>query len=103
MNTMPKLEARVKPFADKSDRPVALLAFVELTIADAFVIKGIRVMKRRDEPADADPFITFPAEKGRGRSEDRWFDVAHPINPEARAAAIDSILLEYFKAVPSVG
>jgi len=50
------------------------------------VIKGIRVLKR-NEPGDDEPFVVFPAEKGKGTSQDRWFDVAHPVTAEARAAA----------------
>jgi DNA-binding cell septation regulator SpoVG len=88
---LPKLDARVRPFMDASGRPTKLLAFAELTIADAFVIKGIRVLKRQ-EPGDDEPFVVFPAEKGKGAAQDRWFDVAHPVTVEARAAATALVL-----------
>lgn len=91
---MPKLDARVRPFEDASGRPTKLLAFAELTIADAFVIKGIRVLKR-EEDGDDQPFVVFPAEKGKGSSADRWFDVAHPVTAEARAAATALVLERY--------
>lgn len=95
--TLPKLDARVRPFDDRSDRPTRLLAFAELTIADAFVIKGIRVLKR-NEPGEDAPFVVFPAEKGKGQAADRWFDVAHPVTAEARAAACALVLERWREA-----
>ena len=95
--TLPKLDARVRPFEDASGRPTKLLAFAELTIADAFVIKGIRVLKR-EEAGDDEPFVVFPAEKGKGAAQDRWFDVAHPVTAQARAAASALVLERYRQA-----
>lgn len=92
--TLPKLDVRVRPFEDASGRPTKLLAFAELVIADAFVIKGIRVLKRAEEEND-EPFVVFPAEKGKGAAQDRWFDVAHPVTAEARAASIALVLERY--------
>jgi len=66
-------------------------------IADAFVIKGIRVLKRAEEGND-EPFVVFPAEKGKGAAQDRWFDVAHPVTAEARAASIALVLERYRQA-----
>ena len=101
METMlPKLEARVRPFQDSSDRPTRLLAFAELLIADSFVIKGIRVLKR-EEPGDDEPFVVFPSEKGKGSAGDRWFDVAHPVTAQARAAAT-ALVLERLRQAKSV-
>jgi DNA-binding cell septation regulator SpoVG len=96
MNTLPKLDARVRLHRDQSDRPTKVMAFVDLLIADAFVIKGIRVLAK-EEPGADEPFVTFPAEKGRGLTADRWFDIAHPVTPAARAAATGLILAEYAK------
>jgi DNA-binding cell septation regulator SpoVG len=95
---LPKLDARVRPFEDSSGRPTKLLAFAELTIADAFVIKGIRVLKR-EEAGDDEPFVVFPAEKGKGAAADRWFDVAHPVTAQARAAASALVLERYRQAL----
>jgi DNA-binding cell septation regulator SpoVG len=102
MENLPKLDARVRPYQDPSDRPTKLMAFAELMIADAFVIKGIRVLKKA-EPGNDDPFVVFPAEKGKGATADRWFDLAHPITAEARTAAIGLILEKYHQAVPGGG
>jgi stage V sporulation protein G len=92
--TLPKLDVRVRPFEDASGRPTKLLAFAELVIADSFVIKGIRVLKRAEEGND-EPFVVFPAEKGKGSAQDRWFDVAHPVTAEARTASIALVLERY--------
>jgi stage V sporulation protein G len=99
MENLPKLEARVRPYQDPSDRPTKLMAFAELMIADAFVIKGIRVLKKA-EPGNDEPFVVFPAEKGKGATADRWFDLAHPVTAEARTAAISLILAKYRQLVP---
>jgi DNA-binding cell septation regulator SpoVG len=96
-NMLPKMDARVRPFDDVSGRPTKLLAFAELTIADAFVIKGIRVLKR-EEPGNDEPFVVFPAEKGKGAAQDRWFDVAHPVTAEARTVSIALVLERYRQA-----
>ena len=94
MENLPKLDARVRPYQDPSDRPTKLMGFAELIIADAFVIKGIRVLKKA-EPGNDEPFVVFPAEKGKGATADRWFDLAHPVTAEARTAAIALILEKY--------
>lgn len=94
MNTLPKLDVKVRLYQDPSDRPTKLMAFVELMIADAFVIKGIRVLAKT-EPGNDEPFVVFPAEKGKGTTADRWFDLAHPVTPAARTAALTLILTEY--------
>ncbi|HAZ08308.1 MAG TPA: hypothetical protein DCZ01_07275 [Elusimicrobia bacterium] len=92
--TLPKLEGRVRMFEDVSGRATKLLAFAELVIAGAFVIKGIRVLKK-EEAGNDEPFIVFPAEKGKGAAADRWFDLAHPVTAEAHSAASDVILTRY--------
>ena len=102
MGNLPKLEARVRPHQDPSDRPTKLMAFAELMIADAFVIKGIRVLKK-EEPGNDEPFVVFPAERGKGATADRWFDLAHPVTAEARSAAIGQILEKYRQVMAGGG
>lgn len=101
MENLPKLDARVRPYQDPSDRPTKLMAFAELIIADAFVIKGIRVLKKAE--GESEPFVVFPAEKGKGAVADRWFDLAHPVTAEARTAAVELIMAKYrqVSAAPS--
>ncbi|MBI4371385.1 MAG: septation protein SpoVG family protein [Elusimicrobia bacterium] len=95
--TLPKLEGRVRLYQDATDRPTKLLAFAELVIADAFVIKGIRVLQKR-AAGEEEPFVSFPAERGKGEAQERWFDLAHPVTAEARAAATAVVLERYRQA-----
>lgn len=97
MENLPKLEARVRLYQDTSGRTTKLMAFAELMIADAFVIKGIRVLKKAE--GEDEPFVVYPAEKGKGATSDRWFDLAHPITAEARTAASGLILERYRQAL----
>lgn len=92
--TLPTLEARIRPYQDASGRQTKLLAFAELVIGGAFVIKNIRVLK----PEGDDPFVAYPSEKGKGAAGERWFDLAHPITAEAYAAASALVLEAYRKA-----
>jgi DNA-binding cell septation regulator SpoVG len=93
---VPHLEATVHLHIDKGGRRTKLLAFAELIIAGSFVIKGIRILQR-NEPGHEEMFVVFPAEKGKGGSADRWFDVAHPCTIDARATAT-AIILEAYKS-----
>lgn len=97
MSDLPILEARVRPHNDLSGRTTKLLAFAELTIGGAFVIKGIRVLQHTDgdDAEDRAPFVVFPAERGKKENANRWYDVAHPCTVEARAAAEKAILEAY--------
>lgn len=94
---LPALEARVRRIVDRSTRPTKVVAFAELTIADAFIIKGIRVLQREDPPHEK-PFVIFPAERRINAKTDRWYDIAHPATSEARAAAVAVILAAYENA-----
>ncbi len=92
--SFPDLKVKIRPTTDTSGRPARLLAYAELTIAGAFIIKGIRILSKKPGAE----FVVFPAER---RSNDgpnqpqEWFDIAHPITPEARGAALRLILGEY--------
>lgn len=92
-----RLDARVRLHNDVSVNPTKLLAFADLLIEDAFVIKNIRILQKKE---DAAPFVVYPAEKGRGANQERWFDIAHPINKDAREKA-QEIILSKFNAVSS--
>lgn len=96
-SAVPKLKATVRLYSGEGDG--SLLAFADLTIADAFVIKGIKVLKGEahgDKPAG--PFIGFPSRKGKGAKGDEYFDIAHPITSEAYHAVRDTVLRAYEKA-----
>ncbi len=90
---LPTMEAVVRPHKSKS-KQTNLLAFAELKIAGAFVIKNIRVMTKNP----GERFVVFPAERG---VKDAWYDIAHPTNRTAWTAAVALILDEYDKKVKS--
>lgn len=92
---LPKLDVRIRLYRAESGE-TQLLGFADLLIADAFVIKGIRIMlskPKEDKPGG--PFISFPSRKGTGASEDKYFEVAHPVTAEARAAVKELVLNAY--------
>lgn len=95
---VPRLSARVRPHQAKGQWSTRVLAFAELMVAGAFVIKGIRILQHVGRASDA-PFVVYPAERGKGTASARWYEVAHPCTPAARAAAEALILAEYQKAV----
>jgi DNA-binding cell septation regulator SpoVG len=93
MNT-PSLAVKVTPYRGPNEGRAELLAWAELIIADSFVIKDIRVV-RVPSKADGKPvtFVSFPSKKGR--TDEAWFDIAHPITHDARERAVELILSEY--------
>lgn len=98
-NALPRLEARVRLYHDEKGE-TQLLGFADLAIAGAFVIKGIRIMMARPkEDRPGGPFISFPAKKGSGAASDKYFEIAHPITSEARAAVRDLVLKAYEEEV----
>lgn len=98
MTEIPKLEATVLLNNGDKGASVRVLAFVELKIGDAFVIKNIRIKQGRLKESDIGsiPFVVFPAE--RGKRSDRWHDIANPCTAEARAEAVRVIMRAYDKA-----
>ncbi len=105
MQTMelPRLKTTVRLFAGGSgegaEKGAELLGFADVTIADAFVIKGIRIlMGKASGEKPGGPFISFPARKGTGKLEGQYVDIAHPITTEAYQAVRECILAAYEKA-----
>ena len=95
---LPKLKTTVHLYHQQTASQ-ELLGFAEVTIADAFVIKGIRIlMGKASGERPAGPFISFPARKGTGKLEGQYVDVAHPITSEAYHAVRDCVLAAYEKA-----
>jgi DNA-binding cell septation regulator SpoVG len=69
------------------------MGFADLVIGGAFVIRGLRILRKSDGEG---PFVAFPSRRGTGEQQDKYFEVAHPITSEARAAVAE-IVLEGFK------
>ncbi len=94
-NVLPRLETRVRLYHDVTDRR-ELLGFAEVVIAGAFVIKGIRILMGKPGPdRPGGPFLSFPARKGTGAAAEKYFEVAHPITAQARAAVRELVLKAY--------
>lgn len=96
---LPSLESKVRLFHDSSRPDSNLLGFADVTIGGAFVIKGVRILlgQPKDDKPSA-PFISFPAKRGTGETQDKWFDVAHPITTEAYHAVRECVLRAYAEA-----
>lgn len=99
-SALPSLETTVKVYHDANGSH-ELLGFADLVIGGAFVIKGIRIlMGKPKDGKPGGPFLSFPARKGTGASQDKYFEVAHPITASAREAAKQSVLRAYQEAQP---
>ena len=70
---------------ESSDHTGKLLAYANITICDAFVVKNLKVINGRDGL-----FVAMPSRKG---TDDVHRDIAHPVNQETRdyveAAVLD--------------
>lgn len=79
---------------EAKDNPT--VAFVNVTILDKLVLKGIRVVDGRKGL-----FIAFPQTKRKGKKgkDDEYFDIFFPITKEFREELTESILEAYDKTV----
>ena len=82
----------VYPYEAK-DNPT--VAFVNVTVLDKLVLKGIRVVGSRKGL-----FIAFPQSKRKGKKggKDEYFDIFFPITKEFREELTEAILEAYDKA-----
>ena len=83
----------VYPYEAKGNPTVA---FVNVTILDKLVLKGIRVVDGRKGL-----FIAFPQTKRKAKKggEDEYFDIFFPITKEFREELTEAILEAYDKTV----
>lgn len=78
-------EVRVTPHEAKN-----LKAFASITLDDAFVVDGLRVVEGKNGL-----FVTMPSKKtGNGK----FRDTAYPIKNEVRTAIVDAVLEAYNNA-----
>jgi DNA-binding cell septation regulator SpoVG len=100
-NQLPQIRAQVKLYHDSNGKS-EILGFADLTIASAFVIRGVRIIMAKGKVGQAPvPFLSFPARKGSGASAERYFEVAFPASAEARRAATEVVLKAYAAATQS--
>jgi stage V sporulation protein G len=64
-----------------------LKAFASITLANCFVIRGLKIIEGK-----SGTFIAMPSRK---RKDGEYQDIAHPINNEARATMERAILEAY--------
>ena len=95
-----KLEARVKlcsqPLAYGSAQ---LMAFAELVLGGAFVIRDIRILRVAKDGEDS-VFVAFPSRRWNadGGDEKKYYDVAFPITAESYREATGAILKAFEEA-----
>ncbi len=65
----------------------AVQAFVDLSVNDTLIIKGLRVVK-----GSRGLFVTMPQEKGKN---DRWYNTVHCLDKEVRTLVNDCVLSAY--------
>lgn len=61
--------------------------YATVTLDDCFVVRNIRIIEGEDKL-----FIAMPSRK---ISDDKYEDIAHPINAETRKLFEDAIIAEY--------
>ncbi len=69
------------------DDDLRLKAFASITIDDAFVVRGIKVIE-----GQAGTFVAMPSRK---RKDGQFQDIAHPVTAEAREILERFVLTEY--------
>lgn len=82
MKTITISRVKVRLVRDEGD----VVAHASITFEDCFVVGGIRVVRR---PAGF--LVAMPSM----RNQTQWFDVAHPLTTEMRAAIIEAVMGEY--------
>jgi len=74
----------------ETDRP--LKAFCDISIGDALLIKGLRVMSRATKPNDM--FIAMPREQAK---DEQWYDTVTCLTQDIRDQ-ITAVVLEAYNA-----
>lgn len=69
----------------ETDRP--LKAFADITVNDAILIKGVRVMEGKDGL-----FVAMPREQA---SDERWYDTVRCLTDEVKNKITDRVLTVY--------
>lgn len=93
------LSATVKRYSQVSGRR-ELLGFADLVIGGAFVIKGLQIVRVKEEGSETygEAFVSFPSKKGTGENADKFYETSHPISAEARKEATAVVLKAYEEA-----
>lgn len=85
-NTLNISHVRIKKFEDKGN----FKAYVDLTIANSFMIKGLRIIEGGEGL-----FLTMPSKKNK--DGEGYTDIAHPISKEIKEEIEALVFEEYNK------
>ena len=72
---------------NRMDGTSSLKAFCDLEIAEAFLIKGVRVVEGKNGL-----FVSMPQEQGK---DGNWYDTVFPLTKEARKRVSEAVLTAY--------
>ena len=81
-----QVEVTVKRI-NKLDGTGTLKAFCDVTVAESFVIKGLRVVEGKNGV-----FVSMPQERGK---DGNWYDTVIPLTKEARQQVSETVLSAY--------
>jgi DNA-binding cell septation regulator SpoVG len=86
-----KIEARCWPYMGPSSQGKGseILATAQLTLDGAFVIKSLDLVVIK---STGKMLVNFPR---RRTKDNRFFEYAHPITAECRAAVLDAVMAAY--------
>ena len=69
----------------------ALKAFVDLSVNDQFLIKGLRIVQ-----GQKGMFVSLPQEQGKDK---RWYNIIHCLTKELRTEISDKVMTAYREEV----
>jgi len=68
----------------------SLKAYADITLNDTLMIKGVRIVESKNGL-----FMSMPQNKAK---DDRWYDIVHPVTPEARESLQEQVISAYQEA-----
>lgn len=83
-------KATVRPHHDAGGAR-ELLAFADLSVAGLLIVKGLRVLRKKD----GQPYVSFPMRKS---SAGAFFEVVSPATPKAREEIKTAVLRAFSRA-----
>lgn len=69
-----------------------VVAFANVTINDCFVVKGIRLLTKKDDVTQ----LTLAMPSNYSKKFDKFLEVCHPVTNECRTALELAVVAEYY-------
>lgn len=91
-------DVRVKRYKGGADYDTNLLGFAKVTVADAVVLTGIKILK-----GEEGNFIGMPTRMFERNGDIEYKEIFYPLYKEVRRRLQDMVLREYDKAVAGQG